>query len=227
MNKKMAARYFIRELLGLFVMGSALFLSAGTLNWWPAWAALGVMLAWILATAFVVFVLQPDLLAERLGPRKGAPAWDTILLSILGMLQLLRYCIAGLDHRYGWTHAFPWEALLLALLVCILGYALLVWATTVNPFFSQVTRIQAERGHTTVMSGPYQRVRHPAYLGAIAYEFAIPFLLASGWALLVSAACIFLLILRTSWEDSFLQKELSGYAEFSKKVRYRLIPGIW
>lgn len=92
MDTKLIIRYAIRETLGLVVMAVALFWSAGRLDWWPAWAVLAVMASWIVATAVVIVRIHPALLAERLGPRKGAKSWDTAILSILGLTQLGRVC---------------------------------------------------------------------------------------------------------------------------------------
>ncbi len=160
-------RYAIRETMGLFVMGVALFASAGKIDWWPGWAALAVMLAWTAGTALVILRFCPALLAERLGPRKGARSWDIAIMGILGIVQLARYVIAGLDQRFGWTGGMPLTVQMFALGVCVLGYALVVWATASNAFFSQVVRLQPERGHAVATGGPYRAVRHPAYAGAI------------------------------------------------------------
>jgi protein-S-isoprenylcysteine O-methyltransferase Ste14 len=227
MDTKLSVRYAIRETLGIVVMGVALFWSAGQIDWWPAWASIAVMLAWISATAIVIFRLNPDLLAERLGPRKGAKPWDTAIMSILGLTQLARYIVAGLDQRFGWTGGLPLAAQIAALTLCVLGYALVVWATASNTFFSQIVRIQSERGHTVATGGPYRYVRHPAYVGAIVYELAVPVLLASWWAGIASGLNAILLILRTALEDRALQAELAGYAEYARQVRHRLLPGIW
>ncbi|MFZ1265439.1 MAG: isoprenylcysteine carboxylmethyltransferase family protein [Anaerolineae bacterium] len=227
MDAKLITRYAIRETLGLLVMGAALFWPAGRLDWWPGWAALAVMAAWIAATAITLIRLNPGLLAERLGPRKGAKPWDTVIMSLLGLIQLARYIIAGLDQRYDWTGGLPAAAQLAALALCVLGYALVVWATASNAFFSQIVRIQSERGHTVVRGGPYRYVRHPAYIGAILFELAVPVLLASWPALIISGLSVLLLILRTALEDRTLQVELIGYAGYARQVRYRLLPGIW
>lgn len=227
MDKKLIARYAIRETMGIVVMGVALFWSAGKINWWPAWASIAVMLAWITATAIVIIRFNPDLLAERLGPRKGAKPWDTAIMSILGLTQLARYILAGLDQRYGWTGGFPLAAQIAALTVCVLGYALFVWATASNAFFSQIVRIQSERGHAVATGGPYHYVRHPGYFGAILYEIAVPILLASWWAFITGGLGAILLILRTALEDRTLQAELAGYADYARQVRHRLLPGIW
>jgi protein-S-isoprenylcysteine O-methyltransferase Ste14 len=227
MNSKLIARYFTRETLGIVMVGVALFWSAGTLNWWPAWALLLVTLAWVIATGVVILCYQPGLLAERLGPRKGARRWDMLIMGLIGVLQLARYIVAGLDQRNTWSGEFPLALQIAALLLCSLGYAIFVWATRTNAFFSQIVRIQTERGQVVVVGGPYHYVRHPAYIGAILVELAVPVLLASWWALLISAVTVALLILRTALEDQMLQVELYGYAEYAHQVRQRLLPGIW
>ncbi|HNT53381.1 MAG TPA: isoprenylcysteine carboxylmethyltransferase family protein [Anaerolineaceae bacterium] len=227
MNRGIILRYMIREILGLITMGVALFWSAGRLNWWPAWAALGIMTAWIAATAAVILHHNPALLAERLGPRRGAKRWDIAIMSLLGLTQLTRYILAGLDVRYGWSTGSALPAQFIALGVGGLGYALVVWATAVNAFFSQIMRIQTERGQIVVNCGPYHWVRHPAYLGAILFELAMPALFASGWVLIPSGLGVLLLILRTALEDRTLQAELPGYADYARQVRQRLLPGLW
>ena len=227
MDPKLIVRYAIRETMGIVVMGVALFWSAGRIDWWPAWAALAVMAAWTIATAIVILRTNPSLLAERLGPRKGAKLWDTAIMSILGLAQLARYILAGLDQRYGWTGDFSFSAQIAALALCILGYAVFVWATASNAFFSQIVRIQPERGHVAVTGGPYRYVRHPGYAGAILFELAVPVLLASWWVFIPSVLGAVLLVLRTALEDRTLQAELAGYTDYVRKVPYRLLPGIW
>jgi protein-S-isoprenylcysteine O-methyltransferase Ste14 len=227
MDGKLITRYAVRETMGVVIMGVALFWSAGKINWWPAWAALAVMAAWVAATGYVILRFNPALLAERLGPRKGAKTWDTAIMSLVGILQLARYIVAGLDQRYGWTGDFPLALQIAALILSVPGYAIVVWATASNAFFSQIVRIQNERDHKVVSSGPYRYIRHPAYAGAILYELAVPLLLASWWALLLSSLSAALLILRTYLEDRTLQTELPGYVDYARKVPYRLLPGLW
>jgi protein-S-isoprenylcysteine O-methyltransferase Ste14 len=227
MDPKLTTRFAIRETMGLLFMGVALFWPAGDISWWPGWALLAVTSAWILATAIVVLRTRPDLLAERLGPRKGAKRWDTAIMSAHGILQLGLYVVAGLDRRYGWSGPFPVPAQVAALLVCSIGYGLVVWATGSNAFFSQIVRIQTERGHTVVTAGPYHYVRHPAYVGALLTHLAVPILLSSWWALVVGSADALLMLLRTALEDRTLRAELPGYPEYASHVRYRLFPGLW
>jgi protein-S-isoprenylcysteine O-methyltransferase Ste14 len=97
----------------------------------------------------------------------------------------------------------------------------------VNRFFSAVVRIQRDREHTVVTSGPYRLIRHPGYAGALITSLAIPLLLGSLWALIPAALVVCLLILRTALEDRTLQEKLDGYREYAGRVRYRLLPGVW
>ena len=227
MDTKLSARYILGGILSVVGMGVALFWPAGRIAWWPAWAAIAVNLAWLTAMEIVILRLQPGLLADRLEAGKGAKNWDIAITSIIRLTQLARYIVAGLDQRYGWTGGFPVGAQIAALIVCVLGYALFVWAMASNAFFAQVVRIQSERGHAVATGGPYHYVRHPAYVGAMLYELAVPILLASWWALIVSGLSATLLVLRTALEDRTLQAELAGYVAYARQVRHRLVPGIW
>ena len=98
---------------------------------------------------------------------------------------------------------------------------------TQNRYLSDVVRIQEERGHEVCMTGPYRYVRHPMYVGVIIFVLCLPLALGSFFALFLSAAILFVFLIRTSLEDKTLQKELPGYKEYTEQVRYRLIPGIW
>lgn len=227
MDNKIFVRYVVRESVGILGMGAALFWSAGTLHWWQALAVLLIMLVWSIATAVVILRSDPSLLAERLGPRKGAKRWDTVIMSVLGLVQLARYIVAGLDVRHGWSSPFSTAGQLVALVLCALGYVLMVWATASNRFFTQIVRIQKERGQIVVKDGPYRYVRHPGYLGAIVFEALAWVVLGSWWSAIPSGLGAMLLLVRTALEDKALKAELEGYAAYTQEVRYRLLPGIW
>lgn len=227
MNAKLVTLYLLGQVLSVFSAGVALFWSAGRIDWWPAWAAIVVWLVWFTAMDSIILRSGSGLMAERLAPPKGAKAWDRVILSILRLTQLARYILAGLDQRYGWTGGFPLAAQIVALVVCFLGTALFAWAMSSNAFFSQVVRVQSDSGHVVATGGPYHYVRHPAYAGTILFEFALSTLLASWWAIITGGLCALLLVLRTVFEDRTLQAELAGYRDYSRQVRYRLLPGIW
>ena len=227
MNMKLIALYILDQILGIAGMGVALFWAAGRIDWWAAWAAIAVWLAFYTAMDILLLRFNPELMAERLNPPKGAKTWDRAILSLLRLTQLVRYILAGLDQRYGWTVGFPVAAQWTGLVVCVLSYGLLAWAMTSNAFFSQIVRIQSDRGQAIVTHGPYRYVRHPAYVGMILFELAISILLASWWSLLASGLCAILIILRTALEDRTLKAELTGYVDYAHQVHYRLLPGIW
>ncbi len=227
MNQKVAVRFCVRELMGVAIIGVALFWAAGTLEWLPAWAVIAVTAVWSASIFIVIMKTNPDLLVERLGPRKGAKRWDTVIMGIVGVAQLARYIVAGLDHRHSWSGSFSPVVQAIALLLCILGYGLVTWATASNAYFSQIVRLQPERGHSVATGGPYKFVRHPAYSGGILFDLAVPLLLGSWWALIPSGLSALLFVFRTALEDRTLQTELQGYADYAKKVKYRLLPGVW
>ncbi len=182
---------------------------------------------WTVATGVVIMRTNPDLLAERLGPRKGGKSWDTAIMGVVGLATLARLVVAGLDQRHGWTGEFSPTLQIVALVVGVIGYVLVVWATGSNAYFSQIVRIQTEREHAVASGGPYRFVRHPGYVGSILYELTLPLLLASWWAFLLGVLNAGLFVVRTAFEDRDLQNELDGYKDYAGRVRYRLLPGIW
>ncbi|MCX6069768.1 MAG: isoprenylcysteine carboxylmethyltransferase family protein [Chloroflexi bacterium] len=227
MPRNLIVRFAVDQGVRLVGLGVMLFWSAGTLGWWPGWAFVAVSAAWVVATAVVIVRNNPNLLAERISPPKGAKRWDVILMSAHGILQMAVYVVGGLDRRFGWTAGLPLAAQLAALAACILGYAVTVWATACNPFFSLIVRIQTDRGHTVATAGPYRLVRHPAYAGAILLGASLGVLLGSWWAFLIGIVDSLLFVLRTFLEDRDLKRELPGYSDYARQVRYRLLPGIW
>ena len=220
-------RWFFRETMGLIMYIPFLFWPAGTWNWPMAWALIAITAMWIIGTAIVTIPRYPELLAERAGPRKGGKTWDTAILGVIGIMMLVKMLLAGLDIRFGWTIKLPLCMEIAALVAAVLGYGLVVWATGSNAFFSQIVRIQTDRGHTVASGGPYRFVRHPAYTGMILIEIGTSIMLGSWLALIPGVVSAILLILRTKLEDQTLLTELTGYKEFAAKTRYRLIPGVW
>jgi protein-S-isoprenylcysteine O-methyltransferase Ste14 len=135
--------------------------------------------------------------------------------------------VAGFDARFGWSPDFQPLVKTLALALILGGYVLGSYALIENRFFSGMVRIQSERGHRVISSGPYRWMRHPGYAGALLAYLGTPLFLDSLWAFLPVAIITILLFARTSLEDRTLQDELEGYREYARRVRYRLIPGVW
>jgi protein-S-isoprenylcysteine O-methyltransferase Ste14 len=135
--------------------------------------------------------------------------------------------VAGLDALFDWSPTFSLPIKILALVIILAGYALGSYALIENRFFSGMVRIQTERGHRVVSSGPYRWMRHPGYAGAILTYLATPFFLDSPWAFLPAVFLTIVLVIRTRLEDLALQAELEGYRDYASRVRYRLLPGVW
>lgn len=222
----MKPRTLIRLTLYILFLAVILFLSAGRLYWPTAWVFLGVYVAIILIT---IFLVDPELIEERTHIRAGVKKWDMVVAGLaIIFLMPSTLIVAGLDvGRFGWSPAFPVWVQVLALLAYIAGSAIGSWAMATNKFFSTFVRIQKERGHYVVTGGPYRYVRHPGYTGAIVASISLPLLLGSLWALIPATAGVCVLVIRTVFEDSTLKKELEGYSEYAGRVRYRLLPGIW
>ncbi|MEI6289961.1 MAG: hypothetical protein WCP19_05960, partial [Chloroflexota bacterium] len=152
LNKKLLIRYITREIFGLAGMGTALFWSAGSLTWLPAWGEVLVNAAWLTGMFFIMLRKHPALLAYRLGPKKGGAGWDTLIVSLMGLAQLARCIIAGLDFRYSWTGRIQPVFQVFGWIIGAGGYLLLLNAVYANPFFSQVYRVQKEREHRVIDS---------------------------------------------------------------------------
>jgi protein-S-isoprenylcysteine O-methyltransferase Ste14 len=203
------------------------FLPVGRIDWTSGWVFLAVLGTAFGLSALLLARVNPVIYRARSRFQPGTEKWDLILLAVMLPAMVAEIPLATLDAgRMGWSNVPLW--------VVLAGYVLLIgsiavttWAQAVNPFFEPGVRIQKERGQRVITSGPYRFVRHPGYTGAIAMFIAIPLALASWWGLLPAAFAIALLIVRTSWEDSLLKAELSGYADYARRTRYRLLPGFW
>jgi protein-S-isoprenylcysteine O-methyltransferase Ste14 len=219
-------RRFVPLLFSLAITSVCLFGSAGRLDWSNAWILLGLNLAASLAS-MVVLWRNPALAAER-GNIKAGKSWDKVIVAVVVLLgPVATWVTAGLDTRFHWSDGMPSAALPVGVVLGILAAALISWAMSANRFFSAVVRIQKDRGHAVVSSGPYGFVRHPGYTGIMAFTLATPLILNSRWAFVPAVVGAAASVLRTVLEDRTLHNELDGYAEYARRVKYRLVPAIW
>lgn len=198
-------------------------------DWWEAWAYAAISILGFAISRALAARRHPDLLAERARfmQQEDTKPWDKRLAPLLGLGGALVLLVAGLDRLWGWSPAFSGPLKLLALALILAGYALGSYALIANRFFSGTVRIQTERGHHVVSSGPYRWLRHPGYAGALVAYLATPFFLDSAWAFLPTLFVMAVLVVRTALEDRTLRAELAGYREYAGQVRYRLLPGVW
>ena len=198
-------------------------------DWWEAWIyAIISILAFVISRVLAAR-RHPDLLAERARfmQHENAKSWDKLLAPLLGLGGGLVLLVAGLDMLYDWSPTFSLSVKILSLVIILAGYALSSYALIENRFFSGMVRIQTDRGHQVVSSGPYRWIRHPGYAGPLLTYLATPFFLDSRWSLLAVLFFAVIIVIRTRLEDSTLQEQLPGYREYAQKVMYRLLPGIW
>ena len=229
-TRRIGWKAILRFAIYILLMPLALFLAAGTLNWTMAWVLIGFTIAFTVVSRVIVARKHPDLLAERarFAEAEDAKRWDRLFVILVALYgPLVVWVVAGLDWRFGWSPSVPAAWQTAALVVMVLGYSLGVWAMAVNRFFSAVVRIQKDRGHTTVTTGPYRLVRHPSYIGGILAYLAIPVFLGTLWALVPVGVMAILTVVRTALEDRTLRAELDGYSDYAQHVRYRLVPGVW
>jgi protein-S-isoprenylcysteine O-methyltransferase Ste14 len=217
----------VKATRGFIAMAALLFLSAGTVLWPAAWIFLGIHLAAITLNLALLSAHNPDLIADRSRFVHGAPTWDRYIDFLLALGAFGLYVIAGLERRFAGNPSFSriWQIAGLVLILC--GYALFIWAMHSNRFFSRVVRIQMERGHTVAEGGPYRFIRHPGYVGFIGYTLGAPLLLGSQWAFLPTGLTALAILTRTALEDRFLFQGLAGYDDYTRRVRWKLLPGVW
>lgn len=229
MNKKEISlpRVIISAILKLGSFFVLFFVGAGRLDYWQAWG-FAILLFWTSLTAFLLFRKNKALFEERLKPGPGMKWWDKIFWFFNIFLFMGILVVGILDGgRFMWTTNIPIWVYILSYVSYIVGCTIIFWSMWTNQFFSTVVRIQKDRGQKVITGGPYKIVRHPGYFGAIFVMLSCGPILGSYWALIGGGLWVLAIIIRTSLEDKTLQKELDGYKEYTKKVRYRLIPGIW
>jgi protein-S-isoprenylcysteine O-methyltransferase Ste14 len=227
--KLISPRVILQVLFFIVFMPFLPLLISGKWDWWEAWFYAIVSIMGFVISRLLVARRHPDMIAERarmMGHQDTQP-WDKRLAPLLGVGGVLVLVIAGLDALYGWSVAYSLPVKTLSLIAILLGYTLGSYALIENRFFSGVVRLQTDRGHQVVSSGPYRWVRHPGYAGGLLTYLATPLFLDSSWAFLPTIFIAILLIIRTYMEDGFLQEQLDGYRDYTKRVRYRLLPGIW
>jgi len=200
------------------------------LSWWQAWVFFVLIVTAGIGGRIWAEHRHPGILAERQNMEKvqNAKAWDKVLAPLMALsVSFPLVIVAGLDHRFGWSPVFPLWVIVLGFLLISLGYAFAAWALIENRFFSSVVRIQVDRGHVVCDSGPYRIVRHPGYAGNMLALPGMVLALSSTWTFIPGAVALIIAVIRTVLEDQTLQDELPGYRDYARRVRYRLIPGIF
>lgn len=228
-RKDLTLRVIIQLIIVVLVAPFIPLIISGQWSWWQAWAYALVSILAFVVSRIIVNRVHPDLIQERARflNAKDTKSWDKLLAPLLGLGTILILVVAGLDKYYDWTSASSLTINLIALFGIIFGYSFSSWALVENRFFSGTVRIQTERGHHVISTGPYRIVRHPGYAGGLFGYIFIPLLLNSVWAFIPAILLGIVMVIRTALEDKTLQAELPGYKEYTRRTRYRLLPWIW
>lgn len=208
---------------GLLLVGLLIFLPAGTFAYPYGWLLIGLLFGPMLMAGFVMLCKSPAFLKKRLDA-KEKQATQKGVLALSGLMFIAGFVVAGLDFRFGWSVVPAWVVITASVLF-LAAYALYAEVMRENVYLSRT--IQVEEGQTVVDTGLYGIVRHPMYAVTILLFLMIPLVLGSWYALIAFAFYPAIIVVRLKDEEELLTKELSGYAAYKQKVKYRIIPYIW
>ena len=220
---KLLFNALIKFLIGLLLVGLLVFLPAGTLAYPGGLLFLCLLFVPMLIMGIVMLARARDLLAKRLDAKEKQAAQKGVQ-SLAGLVFMAGFVLAGLDFRFGWSDV-PLPVVIAASLTFLIGYALYAEVMRENAYLSRTVKV--EEGQTVISTGLYGIVRHPMYLASVLMFLSIPLVMGSWYALIPFAFYPVLMVVRILDEEKLLTAELSGYEEYTRKVRYRLIPFVW
>jgi protein-S-isoprenylcysteine O-methyltransferase Ste14 len=224
----MDAKWLLQSLAWTAAFAALLFVPAGTLDWPAAWAFIGVMLLIGLGCGSWLAKHNPELLAERMRSpiQRDQPAADKKIVAVLGLTFLSWFIVMGLDERFH-PSRMPVALQAIGLAFLIISTVLIMRVFRENSFAAAVVKVQSERGHHVISTGPYALVRHPMYTSALVFFVGSALLLGSWWGVAMTPVFAILFGIRTRVEENTLTTGLPGYADYAARVRYRLVPGVW
>ena len=223
-------RLSTRAWLGLaglaFVIGAVLFVGAGTIRYWQGWVYLALFVVASALTTLDLLKRDPALLERRMraGPTAEKESTQRVIMLIASLAFLALLVVPALDHRFGWSAVPTWVVVGGDVLVAI-GFYLVARVYRENSYTAAT--IEVAPGQTVISTGPYAVVRHPMYSGALLYMLGTSPALGSYWGLVAFAVILAVLIWRLLDEERVLARELAGYTDYLKRVRYRLVPRLW
>jgi len=219
----------VRSVAWFVLLGLILFGSAGTLRWPQAWVFLALFILCSVAMGLWLRWTDPELLAERMkSPLSGNQSLrDRVVIVLVMVWFAIWLVVMGLDVRFGWSVGVPRWAEVLGAVLILAAFWGWVRVLQANRFASVQVRVQSERGQSVASSGPYAVVRHPMYSFALLLMIGAPLLLSSWWGLVGSIVAFPLLAARALGEEAVLLTGLTGYREYTEKVRFRLLPWVW
>jgi len=215
-----------RQIAFLIVLAALLFAPAGTLRYWQAWLFLGVFVGCSVGLGLFFVRRDPALIARRMdaGPAAEREPAQRIIIGLLLLCLAAMLVVSGFDRRFGWSDVPPPLSILGAFSI-VASFAIFFIVMKQNSYAAATVRV--ERGQTVISTGLYGIVRHPMYAGVLPLVVAMPLALASYWALLLVVPLLPILAWRLVDEERVLTARLPGYADYCRRVRFRLVPGVW
>lgn len=212
-----------KYLVGVFMVGALVMLPAGSVGYWQGWLFMAVLFIPIFIAGVVMLVRSPELLEKRLSAKERASE-QSLVVKLSGLLFVAVFVIAGLNWRYGWCMLPEW-AVWSAVVLFLAGYMLYAEVLRENVYLSRTIEVQA--GQKVIDTGLYAVVRHPMYTATILLFLAMPLVLSSPLSFALMLLYIPLIIKRIKHEEALLERELEGYSDYMRRVKYRLIPYIY
>lgn len=223
MNAKLFVQAITKIAAGILLMGLLLFWPAGSLSFFNGWLLMGILFVPMFFAGIVLMVKNPDLLKKRLRGKEKLHE-QSVVIGLSGLMFTAGFVLAGLGFRFGW-YMLPQKVSAAGAVVFLAAYALYGEVLRENAYLSRT--IEVQENQKVVDTGLYGIVRHPMYAATLLLFLSMPVVLGSVYAFFVFCAYPFIIAKRIKSEEAFLEKELPGYREYEKKVKYRMIPYVW
>ena len=223
MSYKLFFQAITKFLIGALLVGALIFVPAGTIKFLNGWIFMGVLFVPMFIFGIYLMFKNPDLLKRRLNAKEKEGEQKTVI-ALSGLMFIAGFVIAGLNYRFGWV-VLPNIVTIIASIVFVISYILYAEVLRENAYLLRT--IEVEKGQKVVDTGMYGIVRHPMYIVTILLFLSIPLILGSIISFVIFLMYPFIIIKRIKNEEKVLEKDLDGYIEYEKKVKYRLIPFIW
>ncbi|MBP3382865.1 MAG: isoprenylcysteine carboxylmethyltransferase family protein [Tidjanibacter sp.] len=219
----LAVSALTKFLVGVVAVAALLFAPAGSLGYVGAWRLLAVLFIPMIIFGLTALILSPDLLARRLKSKEERTTQSGVV-RLSGLLFIVGFVVAGLDFRFGWSNVSQ-TTIWIACGVFIVGYLLYAEVMRENVWLSRT--IEVSEGQKVIDNGLYGVVRHPMYLATLLMFLAMPLVLGSWWAVVPFVGYVPVIVVRALDEEKLLTKELEGYADYCKRVRWHIVPFVW
>ena len=223
MTVKLFFQAIFKFLLGVLLVGTLIFLPAGTLAFFNGWVLMGILFVPMFAAGIVMMLVNPSLLRKRLEVKEKEKD-QSLVIKLSGLMFLAGFVVAGLGYRFQW-YMLPRWAVTVAAAVFLMAYLLYAEVLRENTYLSRTVEVQ--EGQRVIDTGLYGIVRHPMYGVTLLLFLSMPLVLGSVYAFLIFLAYPFIIAKRIKGEEALLERELEGYSAYKKKVKYRLIPFVW